>query len=186
MSPAKFSIPCWYQFNSSVTTLRAVAFPPRQYLEFCGRQVVVQNCRETLIARRRIPKYHHFQYFPSQPTSLFWSSLLRYVKWSLCRAALSICLETFVTGERRFFLLNARNIHVTVSPYGFRICCISFRIDVFNTYKWFRTQRFTFPFTITLYAGDSCHSVLMSTYKRHVVSSLCNERAIWYMEMRTE
>ena len=68
-------------------------------------------------------------------------------------------------GERRFFLLNARPTHVTVSPYIFQICCISFRIDVINTCMWFRTQRYIFPFTITLYATDSCHSVLMSLYK---------------------
>jgi len=35
-------------------------------------------------------------------------------------------------GERRFFVLNARSIHVTASPNRFRICCISFRIDVVN------------------------------------------------------
>jgi hypothetical protein len=56
----------------------------------------------------------------------------------------------FCRGERRFFRLNVRPIHVTVSPNRFRICCISFRIDEFNICRWFRTQRYIFPFTITL------------------------------------
>jgi hypothetical protein len=89
-------------------------------------------------------------------------------------------------GERRFFLLNTRPIHVPVSPYSFRICCISCRIDVVTIRMWFRTQRFTFPFTITLYTVDSCHSFRMSVYKKHVGSSLCKDSAIWYSVMGTE
>ena len=48
--------------------------------------------------------------------------------------------------------------------FSFRISCISFRIDVINICRWFRTQTYIFPFTITLYAGDSCHSVRMFVY----------------------
>ena len=49
--------------------------------------------------------------------------------------------------------------------YSFRISCISFRIDVLNICRLFRTQRYTFPFTVTLYTGNACHSVRMSVNK---------------------
>jgi hypothetical protein len=101
-----------------------------------------------------------------------------------------VLLGNICQGERRYFLLNARPTHDTVSPYSFRICCISFRIDVFNICRWFRTQSFTFTFTITLYEGDSCHSVRMSISKimydrsfARIVLVLCD---IWWWEKNVD
>jgi hypothetical protein len=40
-------------------------------LNFVVAKSCAQNCKETVIARRRIPQYHQIQCFPTQLTSIF-------------------------------------------------------------------------------------------------------------------
>jgi hypothetical protein len=71
-------------------------------------------------------------------------------------------------GERRFYLLKARPTGVTVFPYRFRICCITFLIDVINICRW----------RLSL----SSHVYIQN----HVGSFLCKDSVIWYSVIRTK